>query len=447
MRTRFLSLLSPLHHRAFRRLWLSMSLSFAGDCLQNIAQAWLVATVTGSALAVGGIGMIAAIPQLFILVGGAVGDRLDRRRLLVTTQLVGAGLAAIVVLLVVTGRIVTWHIYLWALAAGLIWLFTRPAYKVILTESVPANEVRPAAGLNSITESTLRLMVNALGSLLLALVGLPIAFFLNALSYLAAGLSLRGMPSISREQFRVGANPSGLRSDETERDAVVRPEGFRASSRRFTLSEIASDLLGGLRYLIHQPRIFHPLLLTYLIVACLSPASGLLAAIVHKQGGSIVGLGLLAAGSSLGGIVGATYAGMRADARDPVRQYGLFALAGAGALAVFALIPASYVSLAPLALFGFMAVYQAVSNTSRIRLLADPVYQARLQSIATMVFWIGNAAGQLWGGIAVDRFGVTGLLTGSVILLAVGGWALLTGFRQKHPAIPVSVGPEPPRTP
>jgi len=398
MRSRFLSLLSPLHRRAFRRLWLSMSLSFAGDRLQDMAQAWLVATTTGSALAVGGIGMVAAIPQLFILVGGAAGDRLDRRRLLVATQLAGAGLALIVALLVVTGRIAPWHIYVWALAAGLIWLFTRPAYKVMLTESVPADEVRPAAGLNSITESTLRLVVNGLGSLLLALVGLPVAFFLNALSYLGAGLSLRGMPSLNS------------------------PPAF---THRFTLDEMANDLLGGIRYLIHQPRIFHPLLLTFLIVACLSPASGLLAAIVHKQGGSIIGLGLLAAGGSLGGIVGATTAGMRADAQDPVRQYGLFALLGAVALAVFVLAPASYLAPAPLAIFGFMAMYQAVSNTSRIRLLADPAYQARLQSIATMVFWIGSASGQLWGGVAVDRFGVTALLAGSVMLVVVGGWALL----------------------
>jgi MFS transporter, DHA1 family, staphyloferrin A biosynthesis exporter len=170
MRAKWKSLFAPLRRSAFRRLWLGMSLSFAGDRLKNIAQAWLVATTTGSSLAVGGIGMIAAIPQLFILVGGAVGDRMDRRRLLVTTQLAGAGLAAVVALLVVTGRILTWHIYVWALAAGLIWLFTRPAYKVMLTESVPADEVRPAAGLNSITESTLRLAVNAVGSLLLALV-------------------------------------------------------------------------------------------------------------------------------------------------------------------------------------------------------------------------------------------------------------------------------------
>jgi len=98
----------------------------------------------------------------------------------------------------------------------------------------------------------------------------------------------------------------------------------------------------------------------------------------------------------LSGIIGATTAGMRADAQAPARQYRLFALMGAAALAVFVLAPASYRAPAPLALFGFMAMYQAVSNTSRIRLLADPAYQARLQSIATMVFWIGSASGQLW---------------------------------------------------
>jgi MFS family permease len=103
-----------------------MGLSYAGDRLQEMAQAWLVASLTHSALAVGGIGMVAALPQLFILVGGAIGDRLDRRRLLIGAQLAGAALASVITLLVFSERVKIWNIYAWALASGVVWLFSRP---------------------------------------------------------------------------------------------------------------------------------------------------------------------------------------------------------------------------------------------------------------------------------------------------------------------------------
>jgi MFS family permease len=73
-----------------------MGLSYAGDRLQELAQAWLVATISQSALAVGAISIVAGIPQLFMPLGGVIADQVDRRRLLVTAQLVGDGAALFV---------------------------------------------------------------------------------------------------------------------------------------------------------------------------------------------------------------------------------------------------------------------------------------------------------------------------------------------------------------
>ena len=72
--------LQPLHRRNFRLLWAGMGASYAGDRLQEMAEAWLVAVLTqASALAVGAISVIAAIPQLFMPLGGALAERVDRR--------------------------------------------------------------------------------------------------------------------------------------------------------------------------------------------------------------------------------------------------------------------------------------------------------------------------------------------------------------------------------
>jgi predicted MFS family arabinose efflux permease len=68
---------------------------------------------------------------------------------------------------------------------------------------------------------------------------------------------------------------------------------------------------------------------------------------------------------------------------------------------------------------GFILFSQAVWNTSRIRLKADPAYQARLQSLTTMAFTLGGAVGQIWGGLTVDRFGTLAFAGGGIVLLVI----------------------------
>ena len=87
---------APLRRASFRQLWLGMASSYAGDRFQQLAQAWLVATLTSSALAVGWISTLGSIPQLFIPLGGVIADLVDRRRLLITWQMVGAAATAVV---------------------------------------------------------------------------------------------------------------------------------------------------------------------------------------------------------------------------------------------------------------------------------------------------------------------------------------------------------------
>ena len=74
---------------------------------------------------------------------GVVADLVDRRRLLITWQLIGAAATTAVAVLVLADRVAVWHIYAWAVVNGLIALLSRPAYKVVLTEVVPPDEVRP----------------------------------------------------------------------------------------------------------------------------------------------------------------------------------------------------------------------------------------------------------------------------------------------------------------
>jgi MFS family permease len=381
---------TPLRRARFRQLWLGMASSYAGDRLQQLAQAWLVAMLTSSALAVGAISTLGSLPLLLMPLGGVIADLVDRRRLLITWQMVGAVATAIVAVLVLVDRIAIWHIYAWAVINGLIALFSRPAYKVVLTEVVPPDEVRPAVAINSMTETTAMVVVNAVGSVLLGLLGLTLAFILNTATYLIAAGSLWGLRDLSRQS---GDRPQAL-----------------------DVKRVFSDLVDGLRYLSRQPSILHPLLLTFVTIMIVGPAIGLLPAIVHAEGGSIVDLGLLAASTSLGALVGAAFAGMRSAGTNPTRRYAVLGLVSAAAVAVFVYLPVGLISMVPLAVLGAPAFAQAVWNTSRIRELAEPAYQARLQAITSMAFTLGFSLGMLWAGVAIDRFGLTALVGGAAVL-------------------------------
>jgi predicted MFS family arabinose efflux permease len=381
---------APLRRARFRQLWLGMASSYAGDRFQQLAQAWLVATLTSSALAVGWISTLNSIPQLFMPLGGVIADLVDRRRLLITWQMVGAAATTAVAVLVLADRVAVWHIYAWAVVNGLIALLSRPAYKVVLTEVVPPDEVRPAVAINSMTETTSMVVVNGVGSVLLEFLGLTLAFILNAATYLIAAGSIWGLHDLSRQS-----------ADHPQAVNVKR---------------VLSDLADGLRYLARQPSILHPLLLTFVTIMIVGPAIGLLAAIVHNEGGSIVDLGLLAASTSLGAFAGAAFAGMRSAGTNPTRSYAVLGLVSAAAVAVFVYLPVGLISMVPLAILGAPAFAQAVWNTSRIRELADPAYQARLQAITSMAFTLGFSLGMLWAGVAIDQFDLTALVGGAAVL-------------------------------
>src|SRR5438105_190929 len=99
---------APLRRPAFRLLWIGWSISYAGDALQLLAQTWLIALLTNSALAVAGSPALAALPLLLLPVGGVIADAYDRRRLLLLVQLTGAAAAGVVTLLVATHRVAVW---------------------------------------------------------------------------------------------------------------------------------------------------------------------------------------------------------------------------------------------------------------------------------------------------------------------------------------------------
>jgi predicted MFS family arabinose efflux permease len=295
-------------------------------------------------------------------------------------------------LLAFSEKIAVWHIYFWALITGLVWMTVRPAYKVIITQAVPQEEVRPAVSLNSITETSAIVLMNVGGSALLGWLGLPLAFLFNSLSYITAVFCLTRLRELSR--------------------AVIR----RANG--WQMRQLWVDLKEGLIYLSKTKGLLYPLLLTFVGIAFTAPASSLLPAIVNNQGGSLLQLGLLGGSASLGALLGAVFAGMRSE-RNPLRTYPIWGLLASLSVCLFVINPISIIGGVGLSGLGFLAFSQAVWNTSRVSDLAESAYQARLQSITSMTFTLGAPIGAIWGGTAVDHFGLSSLLVGAGLLMLI----------------------------
>jgi MFS family permease len=388
-------------------LWVGWSISYAGDALQLLAQTWLIAVLTNSALAVAGSPALASLPLLLLPLGGVIADFYDRRRLLLLVQLVGAGVAGVVALLVATHRITVWELYLWVVFASLLRVVARPTYKVLLTEVVPSSEARSAMALSSMTETGSMVLVTGLGALFLSAAGLTAAFVANALTYVVAAWALWHHRHLSERRVAI-------------------PLSARVA---------VADLRAGFRYLRAQRSILSPLVLTFAFVLATSPLFTLLAAVVHAQGRTLVDLGVLAAATSLGTFGGAAYAGIRNAAGHEPLRYAQLGFVGAGALAVFAVVPVGVASLAPLAVVGAIFGAETVWNASRVAELGDPIFQGRLQAITTMALGLGYALAALWAGPVLDSFGVRGLLGAAVGLAVVSVVCALAMLRRQRVAL------------
>jgi MFS family permease len=173
-------------HRNYRVFFTGQVVSLAGSWMQNIALAWLVIELSGSALAVGALAFCRFLPFLvFGLVAGVVVDRFDTRRLLAATQ--GTAMVVSVALAVVTIADLATLPVVYALAAlgGL-----APGRQTLTFQMVGPAELQNAVALNSGLFNASRVIGPAIAGLIIATVGTGLCFVVNAVSFLAVLVSL-----------------------------------------------------------------------------------------------------------------------------------------------------------------------------------------------------------------------------------------------------------------
>jgi MFS family permease len=188
-------------------------ISNTGSWMQRVAQDWLVLELThNSGTALGITTGLQFLPMLASMWGGAVADRYPKRTILMATQAAMGGLALILGILALTGVVQIWQVYLLAFGLGMVTVIDNPTRQAFAVEMVGRDAMANAIALNSAVFNLARIAGPAVAGLVIAAVGTPAAFLVNAASYVAVIIGLKLMrPAELHQVEHVRRSPGQLR--------------------------------------------------------------------------------------------------------------------------------------------------------------------------------------------------------------------------------------------
>jgi MFS transporter, DHA1 family, staphyloferrin A biosynthesis exporter len=192
---------AALRHRNYRLFWIGTLIANTGDWMDQIALGWLIWQLTGSGAYLGLLAFCRAFPILiFTLFGGALADRMERRRLMQGTQTFAMLLALLLALLVWTDIVRVWHVLAIAALRGVMLSINLPTRQALLSDIVDRRHLSNAIALNSATMNLTRILGGSLGGLGITLIGTAGVFFVNGISFiiLIAALAAMSIPPVTR---------------------------------------------------------------------------------------------------------------------------------------------------------------------------------------------------------------------------------------------------------
>jgi DHA3 family tetracycline resistance protein-like MFS transporter len=199
------AVLAPLRHRDFRLLLTGQTVSSFGNSISNVAVPFQVLALGGSPLQLGiAVALETATSVAFLLLGGAIADRIQRRTLILASDAVGGCVVALLAVLSASGALRIEHVYVAAVALGAAEAFLAPAYTAIIADLVPNEILRAGNAARLLTRSIARIAGPTVGGLVVALVSPAAAFGIDALTFLfSLGTLLlahpdRRVPALSR---------------------------------------------------------------------------------------------------------------------------------------------------------------------------------------------------------------------------------------------------------
>jgi MFS family permease len=390
--------LGALAHRNFRLFITGQGISLIGTWMQSIALGWLVLDLTNSPFAVGLNSALRSLGVLvFTLYAGIIADRVDKRRLIIVTQLLQMVEALVLAVLVWTHVVTVWQVMVLAVLFGVVTAFDIPTRQSFIVEMVGKEDLMNAIALNSSMFNAARVVGPAIAGALIGIVGVGTCFFLNGVSYIAVIGSLIAM---RLPPFR----PRPVES--TAWGGFREILQFLSGDRRVRTLVILTSVLSvfGFPYLVMMPVFARDIL--------------------HVQAG---GYGALTAAVGVGAMLGALAIAVnsgRITLRGPLMLIGG---TGFGLLIVlFAASRSFALSLAVLGLGGCaMIVNNALTNTM-IQMSVPDQLRGRIMGFYSFVFVGLSPLGAFQAGAFAERYGaplavgVGGLIC--VVAMVLAAW-------------------------
>jgi MFS family permease len=364
-------------HREYRLFWAGQTTSLVGTWMQSMAQGWLALQLSDSALVVGLVATMNALPiLLFSFAAGALADRRDRLQIVRAAQWVFLLEATALWALTLTGTITIPLLLVLAAVHGAAATVEIPARQALVFELVGPDDLQPAIALNSSGFNLARVIGPALGGVVIARLGIAWCFGINAVSY---GIVLAGLWRIAR-----------LRRART---VVERGKtGVTASLRYFMQPGLVRDLL---------------LMVTVGAIGC-GPMITLMPVYARERLAlGAGGYGLLLSALGIGGVVGALLlAGPLSQARRG-RLLTVSAILNPALLVVLAVVRTPWIAMTLLPLAGLTLItFNSLANVVLQTLVPDE-YRGRLMGLYSLIIvGLTQSVGALWSGALARAVGV-----------------------------------------
>jgi MFS family permease len=402
-------------------------ISVAGSQMQVAALHWHIRELTGEPepLALGAIGAARFFPILaFALVGGALADAVDRRKVLFLTQGSMALVALAFGLLTLSGRMALWHIYALTALQAVAVAFDLPARQALVPNLVPARDLPNAFSMTSIASQVGAIGGPAVSGVVIALGGLTNVYLINAVSFLAVILALVWIGPVAQSVKK------DLSIDDRQTSSLY--------PRRNLVS--LSAIREGVRFIFSQPIIFSTMILDFF--ATFFSSANTLMPIIAKDilRVGVVEYGWLTAAQP----IGATIAALAVSQIPELRRQGpvfLFSVVFFGlSTVVFGLSGGFLLAMLALIVMGASdSVSTIIRNT--IRQLQTPDYlRGRMVSVNQIFFLGGPQLGEVEAGVVAQLFGTPfAIVTGGVgcilaVFAIIRRWPQLLTYNGDEPA-------------
>jgi len=394
-----------LKNRRFLYLWLGQLLSIAGTQMQVWALFWHVRELTDKPIALGGIGLARILPVIiFSLIGGAMADSFNRRKIMFITQSSAAVIAVMLGLLTQFGHITIWHIYALTALQAVAVAFDGPARQALIPNLVPAKDLPNAFSMTSIAFQAGGILGPALTGFAIAYAGQASVYYINAASFLAVILALILIGEVSQKESE-HPNPVSWAS-----------------------------IKEGIQFIVNRKIILSTMLLDF--VATFFASANTLMPIVARD---VLHVGVLAYGwLSAAQSVGAVLAALIISQLHEIRRQGLVFLGSVvvfgGATVLFGLSSSVILAWCALAIAGGAdAVSTIIRNT--IRQLQTPDYiRGRMTSVNMIFFQGGPQLGEVEAGVVAQLLGAPfAIVSGGIacvlgMMLIVSKWPMLLTY-------------------